>query len=415
MPSYKFTARSFPKPPNSGQVDYWDETLPGFGMRVSSGGTRTWVVMYRYNGVKRRMKIGDAKTKGLADARDDAKEALRKAEKGLDPATEKRALTARADTVTELADLYIERHAKKKKRSWKKDRQILDREVLPVIGRKRAVDVTRQDVRDILQPIIDRDAPVRANHTHEVVRKMYNWAIETRDLAIANPAALMSKPGEVGSRRRYLKSEELKRFWAALTPDRLGQGGVAAFMLLMLTAQREMEVLRMRWADIDFDELVWTIPADHAKNELEHVIPITPHALGLLRQLRERGSPKDVYVFRSPVLEGEHVRRVFVEKRIKKIRRATGIEDVTPHDLRRTVTTYFGKVKVPQLIKKKILNHAKKKPGDVTEIYDRYEYLEEKRDALVKWEQLLLAMVGHQEPTMAKAPAGNVVALRAGT
>lgn len=402
--------------PGEGQVDYWDDALPGFGMRVSSGGARTWVLMYRYNGVKRRMKIGDAKTKGLADARDDAREALRKAEKGLDPATEKKQLTARADTVKELADLYIEQHAKKKKRSWKKDRQILDREVLPLIGRKRVADVSRQDVRDILRPIIDRDAPIRANHTLEVVRKMFNWAIETRDLAVPNPAARMGKPGKVGSRRRYLKGEELKLFWAALTPENLGEDGAAAFMLLILNAQREMEVVRKRWPDIDFEEQTWTIPPDHAKNELEHVIPITPFALTILRRLRERAKPNAIYVFPSPVLEGEHVRRVFIEKRINKIREATGIEDVTTHDLRRTVTTYLGKLKVPQLIKKKLLNHAKAKPGDVTDVYDRYEYLDEKREALLKWERMLLAMVEHGEPLVEGTGApDNVVVLPART
>ncbi len=206
----------------------------------------------------------------------------------------------------------------------------------------------------------------------------------------------MAKPGKAGSRRRYLKGEELKPFWAALTPESLGEDGAAAFMLLILNAQREMEVLRMRWPDTDFEELTWTIPPDHAKNELEHVIPITPFVLKILRRLRERAKPNAIYVFPSPVLHGEHVRRVFIEKRIKKIRKATGIEDVTPHDLRRTVTTYLGKLKVPQLIKKKILNHAKAKPGDVTEIYDRYEYLEEKRDALLKWEQLLMTMVSEK-------------------
>jgi integrase len=399
MPGFAFKGRRLPKPPPTGQVDHWDKALPSFGMRVSSGGARTWVVMYRYNGIKRRMKLGRYPLKSLADARDEAREALRKAEKGLDPAAERKMLTARAETVQELADLYIEQYAKKRKRSWYKDDQILKREVLPVIGRKRIIDVTRQDVREILQQIMDREAPIRANHTLEVVRKMYNWAIETRDLSVTNPAALMTKPGKAHSRRRYLKGDEMKLLWASFTPQLLGRDGPAAFMLLALTAQREMEVLRMRWTDVDFEELVWTIPADHAKNELEHVIPITPFALGLLRQLRERAGPKDVYVFQSPVLEGDHVRRVFIEKRIKKLRNATGIKDVTPHDLRRTVTTYFGKLRVPQLIKKRVLNHAKMTPGDVTEIYDRYEYLEEKREALLGWERLLMTMVAEKADT----------------
>src|SRR5690348_1865050 len=112
MPHHEFKGRSLPCVPETGQVDYWDKKLPGFGMRVSVGGARTWVVMYRYNGVKRRMKLGNHPLKCLADARDDARKALDKAEDGRDPATEKRRLTARAQTVEELARLYIEEHAK---------------------------------------------------------------------------------------------------------------------------------------------------------------------------------------------------------------------------------------------------------------------------------------------------------------
>lgn len=437
MPLHKFTARSLPKPPTSGRIDYWDAALPGFGMRVSSGGTRTWIVMFRHNGVKRRMKLGRYPALGLAAAREDARDALQKAEKGRDPASERRAARARMDTVEDLAREYVEGHAKKKKRSWRKDDQILKREVLKLIGGKRIIDVTRQDIRDVLKPIIDREAPVRANHTLEVVRKMFNWGIAERDLPILNPAALVPKPGEAKARKRYLKPDELGRFWRALDAEELGESGVAAFKLLLLTAQREMEVLRMRWEEIDWEELLWTIPADNTKNELEHVVPLSPYAaLKVLAPLyaeamiRKKGvagrlapdsgrphEPLTGYVFRSPLNPIEHVRRVFIEKRILKIRATSQISDVTVHDLRRTVTTYLGKVKVPQPIKKKILNHAKRKKSDVTDIYDRFEYVDEKRDALVKWADLLLAIVGEKAETDGLATAliddsgSNVVAL----
>jgi integrase len=349
--------------------------------------------MYRYNGVKRRMKLGNHPLTDLANARNDAREALRKAEKGLDPATEKKKLTTRAETVEELAKLYVEQYAKPKKRSWKKDEQILNREVLPLIGRKRVVDVVRQDIRDVLRPIIVRNAPIRANHALEIIRRLYNWAIDERDMPIANPAARIKRPAEVQSRGRYLKPAELAPFWRALDPDILGPRGVAAFKLLTFTAQREMEVLRMRWPDIDWDENLWTIPPDHAKNELEHVVPLVPSAMDLLRELHKERDRDPIYVFGSPVKHGEHVRRVFVEKRIKKVRKAMDVEDITVHDLRRTVTTYLGKLGIPQAIKKKILNHAKRRKADVTDIYDRFEYLDEKRDALLKWEKLLFEMV----------------------
>ena len=416
MPGFKFGVRSIPSSPegDADQTDYWDETVPGFGMRVSKGGTRTWVVMYRYNGTKRRMKIGTYPNKSLADARDEARNALRLAEDGKDPAGDKRQLKIRMDTVADLAIVYIEQHAKRNKRSWKKDEQILNREVLPVIGRMRVTDVQKSDVRRVLAPIIDRGAPIRANHTLEIVRKMYNWHIQENDAPIINPAAGITKPGKSNSRTRYLSDDEFKAFWKALTPERLGVRGVAAFQLIALTMQREMEVLRMRWKDIDWKESTWTIPENHAKNELEHVVPLGKFSMRCLRMLKRLSRRGETYVFPSEFLREKqqvdtHVRRVFVEKRIIKIREAAELIDVTIHDLRRSGTTYMSKLKVPQHIKKKLLNHVKRNKADVTDIYDRFEYLEEKREAMVKWESFLLEMV--EEPMYAGYDDPNVITL----
>jgi Arm DNA-binding domain len=141
VPSFRFGARSLPPIPAAGQIDYWDETLPGFGMRVSAGGARAWVVMYRYNTVKRRMKIGNYPAKMLADARDEGREALRLADKGADPAADRKSQRAKLDTVADLAAAYVDEHAKKKKRSWKKDEHILNREVREPHARGRAENV----------------------------------------------------------------------------------------------------------------------------------------------------------------------------------------------------------------------------------------------------------------------------------
>jgi integrase len=413
MPIHKFTARSVPKPPAAGRIDYWDKSLPGFGMRVSAGGGRTWVVMYRYNGIKRRMTLGKFPQTGLAAARDDACEVLRRAEKGADPASEKKVRKVHSDTIADLANAYLEQHAKKKKRSWKKDERFLNNEVLPVIGRKRITDTTRQDIRDVLQRIIDRDAPVHAARTLEVVRKMFNWAIAEKDMPIDNPAAKIPPPGKAEDRTRFLKPDEIRKFWHALTPELVGEAGAIAFKLMLLTAQRSKDVLRMRRSDIDWNEHTWTQPAGTTKNGLEHVVPLAPVAYELAfildvqacldyeAALKARGKEKrpgeePVYAFPSPVKSDSPVTRVFIAKRWEEILETTGIPNFKPHDLRRTAITYFGKLKIPQDIKKKIIHHTKRKKTDVTDIYDRFEYLSEKRQALGRWEQLLIKMVGEE-------------------
>jgi integrase len=375
------------------QIDWFDPDRqpPGFGVRVSRNGTRTWIYMYRHNGIKRRLKLGVVGEIGLKAARDlawDAHEAVRKND---DPATARKNARARVNTVKDLATIYIAEYAKLRKSSWKKDEQILDREVIPFIGRMRAVDVARRDIRDdVLKRIVERGAPVRANHTLEIVRKMFNWAIKEKDFTF-NPAALLEKPGGTPvSRSRYLLPVEFPRFWAALDPKSIGEAGCIAFKLLALTGQREMELLRARWRELDLDEGLWTIPASVAKNRRAHVIPLTPYAIGLFRRLRALAEPADEFVFQSRITPS-HMRRVFYEKRILKIRKSAQLEDFTIHDLRRTATTYWSKLGVVRDLKKRLLNHAM---ADVTATYDRFEYLDEKREALTQWEELFCKMVG---------------------
>jgi integrase len=403
MPVQDFTdrgVRALPIP-KTGQVDYFDASRKpvGFGVRISHKGTRTWIFVYRYNSVKRRLKLGRVSEMGLKGARDLAWDAHASARKGLDPASERKKLARRAETVDELARSYVEEYAKLQKRSWRKDEQNLARDVIPKIGRKRLADVTRQDIRELLKPILDRGAPVQANRTLEVVRKMFNWGIQERDLLTVNPAALVSKQTESGGRSRFLSEAEFKRFWSALETQVLGHAGVAAFKILALTGQREMELLRTRWSDIDFGGQTWTIPADHTKNQREHLVPLPPVALALFCELHRNGGERNVFVFQSPIKPGSHVRRVFIEKRIIKIRKAAGLDDVTVHDLRRSATTYWGKLRIDQLLKKRLLNHSRR--GDVTSaVYDRFEYLDEKREALTQWETLLLEMVGQTPARM---------------
>lgn len=123
-------------------VDYWDTVLRGFGVRVSAQGRKTWVLRYRVNGRQRRLTIGTFQSLGLAKAREAARSALGQVADGEDPATAKQAVY-RVGTFRELADLYLEKHAKKRKHSWHDDERLLNVELLPVLGTTRAKDVTR--------------------------------------------------------------------------------------------------------------------------------------------------------------------------------------------------------------------------------------------------------------------------------
>ncbi|MFI5015237.1 MAG: integrase arm-type DNA-binding domain-containing protein [Hyphomicrobiales bacterium] len=147
MPTMTLTARGVAAIETAprGRVEYWDVELPGFGLRVSEHGRKTWTVMYRHEGRLWRLTIGTYPVVPLADARLKANDVLHAVARGEDPATEKR-IERMAETVAELADIYIERHAKPNKRSWETDQRILKRDVIPGWGSRKIKDIKRRDV-----------------------------------------------------------------------------------------------------------------------------------------------------------------------------------------------------------------------------------------------------------------------------
>ncbi len=200
--------RALKPPPRPKQVDYFDESLPGFGLRVSYNGRKSWIVLYRCNGVKGRLTLGRFDVVPLAEAREQARDALKAAGRGDDPAIKKHR-DREAPTFKQLADRYVEEYAKSKKRTWQKDRRLLDNNLIPALGRKKAHLVTRADLRAELNTIKGRPAPVEANRTFEVVRRLFNWAVE-EEILTESPVFKLPKPAEETPRERTLTADELQ-------------------------------------------------------------------------------------------------------------------------------------------------------------------------------------------------------------
>ena len=132
MPTLTLTARKIKAiKPTRTRVEYLDDKMPGLALRVTPNGAKSWTVRYRHRGRLRRMTLGDLDVISLAKARERVRDLLHDASKGKDPATEKQA-GKRAQTIGDLADVYIEKWAKPRKRSWKADRNLLNQKVLPV-------------------------------------------------------------------------------------------------------------------------------------------------------------------------------------------------------------------------------------------------------------------------------------------
>ena len=394
MPRTKLTARSIGtlSVPDIGRVEYWDKDLPCFGLRVTDRGRRSWVVMYRAKGRLRRLTLGPWPALSLADARDQARSALRDAAIGVDAASVKKAGRT-ADTFGDVAEAYIESYAKKYKRSWREDRRALDRDLLPKFRHRKMADIKRAEIKSVLRAIVDRGAPILSNRTLEIMRKIYNWAID-EELVEINPCVRLNKEPE-HERAKVLNDGEIRKIWLASQQYPIEISG--RFHLLFQTAQRAGEVRRMRWVDLDFTAAWWTIPAEHSKNGRPHRVPLNEQAVTILRQLQNDEIGE--WVFPGP---NGHSPIATLRKVAETLRTRTGVNFV-PHDIQRTVATRLtGDLGITRLTVSKILNHVE---VGVTRIYDRHSYDQEKRRALDAWGKHLLEIVSGERV------ADNVVPL----
>ena len=383
MPKIKLTDRGI-KRLIAGEwlTDYWDETLPGFGVRAHHTGRKKFFVRYLLNGTRRRLTLGSYPALSLADAREQAKDIIGRIARGEDPQAEKNA-ERKAETFGELATEYLERHAKLKKRSWKEDRRIIHRNLLPAWKNRKAKSIGRREVSEVLDKIVGRGSPIMANRVKALISKIYNFGV-SRDIVEYNPCYGVPMPAKPHQRDRVLNEDEIGAVWRAL--DGFEPTLASTFKMRLLTAQRGIEVLSMRWEQINGDW--WTIPGTVAKNGLSHRVPLTPQTQALLSNMQKL-TGHSVWVFASPRRRGSHLKTV--TRASGRIAEAAGIGNFKAHDLRRTAASHMTSMGISRLVVSKILNHAE---SGITAVYDRHSYDAEKRQALSLWGEKLEAIVG---------------------
>lgn len=362
--------------PVARRVEYFDRYANGLALRVSPSGAKSWVMLYRAQRRLRRWTIGTYPALSLADARLQARRGWRAVELGHDPAQAKRA-TREADTIGELVARYVEEYAKPKKRSWKDDRRLLGKHILPVWRHRVVGEIRRRDVREVVQGVAQDGAPITANRLRALLHKLFGFAIE-QELVETNPVTHVARPGVERRRDRVLSNDELRVLWQKL--DAEPTAVAAGFRLRLLTAQRGGEVRDMRWVDLDLESGWWTIPASSSKNGLAHRVPLTGQTLSILKDVGGTAEPDAMYV-----LAGARGKRQLAAATAR-----LGLADFRGHDLRRTAASQMASAGVPRLVIAKILNHA---DTGVTAVYDRHSYDEEKRTALDAWDRRVEAIV----------------------
>ena len=367
----------------------------GFGLRLEPSGRKSFILFYWFNGKKDGVTLGQYPKLSLADARVLVANIKKKIERGEDPKVEIKE-TQRANrnfyTVGDLCDEYIERYAKVKKKSWKVDQRILNKDIIPLWNRRKASDIKRKDVIHLLDSIVERGAEIQANRTLAVIRRMFNFALE-RDILEFSPCNAVKAPGKENIKDRVLSDEEIKILWNQLDECKSMDRRIAlSLKLMLLTGQRKVECLNLKYSEIDSSGW-WTIPKEISKNGKPHRVFLSPQAKNIISLAKEL-LPESDYVFPSPRTNkpflGSSIDHALRDTRARKVIKV----DFTPHDLRRTASSMMTSMGIPRLTVSKILNHSE--AGVTAKHYDHYAYDKEKKAALIKWGKKVAKIFGER-------------------
>jgi integrase len=420
-------------PPKAGILELWDGKTSGLCFRVMKSGIRSWTFRYRpHSGAAfRRVTLGRYPALSLVEARGAAERLRDRVRTGADPQQQTRAdrealRAAPAElTFDALADLYIERYAKRQKASWKNDEGYLRANARPEWGKREAASITSQDAARLLFDFV-AVAPISANRLRSVLVKLFGWACESALLS-GNPMLGVRKPHREGKgKTRTLNDQEIRVLWHALEKAEAAPGIVAALKSLLLLGQRPGEVAGMAVAELhhlnDERTVHWELSPGRMKARRAHVVPLPPLAKEIVvaeiaRQRTINPETKPEFVFASKFAERARLARHSLSQALSRIieeldESGDDAETVTnlkadrptPHDLRRTLATGMARLGIPRDDRLAVLAHSY---GDVHEVYDQYERLPQKRAALEMWERHLRRVIADHPQTDA-----NVLPLR---
>ncbi|UWR05199.1 tyrosine-type recombinase/integrase (plasmid) [Ruegeria conchae] len=333
---------------------YWDESLPGFGLRVKTTGVKSFVVQYRnrQTGRSKRKTLGRyGPTMSLQAARDLARSLLADVIRGEDPVANAQAVR-RSPDVFELAKLYMTEHAIPKKRqgSVRNDQSMLDGYILPKLGKLRVVAVGNQDVQKLHNQM--RQTPYQANRTLALLSKMFELSVRW-GMRSDNPARGVEKFPEE-KRDRWLSDEELSRLLAALA-EHPNQVAAEAIRLQLLTGARIGEVLTAKWTDFDIERGVWTKPSHHTKQKRREHLPLSSASCELLRRIREARAAKSAWLF-----PGRSPERPYKDLKVfwRSVTLAADLKDYRIHDNRHTHASHLVSSGLSLPIVGRLLGHT---------------------------------------------------------
>lgn len=378
---------------------FWDDDLPGFGVRLR-GGTKRWAVQYRAGANQRRESLGDVRKVNLEDARKIARQRFAQVELGGDPGAERRAARAEAAatklTLGTVADRYLAAKADRLRSSTFKASKVYFAVHWKPLHGQPLDSIKRADVAARLQEIVKAHGRTSAARARGNLSALYSWAMR-EGLCETNPVTATNDPIEgILPRDRVLADDEVRLIWKACQDDDFSR----IVKLLLLTGCRREEIGGLKRSEVNFETGLMTLAGTRTKNGRILELTLPTIALEILRTTPAQEG-RDYFFGRfGGAFSGWSAGKLRIDAQIV-LTSGKPIAPWTLHDLRRTLRTGMGRLGVAPHIAELVINHVK---GGVEAIYDRHRYQREIAAALALW--------GDHVRTVVDGGAPKVVSLR---
>lgn len=401
--------------------DYYLSDSDGLRVRIKSSGVKLFELRYYFAGKRLALGFGTYPETRLKTARKRAFDSRCQLEAGIDPKAERARLDAERQanalekTVEGLYHDWMQSYIIPYRKRPEQVKEFLQADVLRFIGKIKANSVRKAHLVALIEKIVQRGALVKADKVLSLVKQMFAHGV-AKGLVEANPAQALQKRHfgiKPSHNQRYFTETEIRELFRQLPVSGLPERTQWVVILLLATAQRTGELRKARWQEIDFNNRLWTIPAEHSKNGKPHKVHLSAFALHYFERL-QRTATSDL-VIESPRLSGQPLEEKTLTKQIRDRQRTIPLNNRTGkteslllsngewslHDLRHTAHTGMGGLGIAPYVIEKILNHTL--PG-IMAVYNHQEYLSEREKALELWGEYL--------DRLQNADLSNVIELR---
>ena len=369
----------------------FDAACPGLGIRVTSAGSKVFIVQWSDLATKRKIreKLGVWGSITIEQARAAARVRLGEVAKGVNPRAERLRRKEQAErehieaalTFDALVTEWATLHLASRRENYRNEAQRAIRLAFASLLKRPAARITKADAVNVLDGLVKCGKAPMAARTLAYVRAAFSWA-HKRGKVPSNPFHGLPISTGSESRDRVLTDEELAAFWAATADMPFPWGPF--YRLAALTLQRRDEVAGMRWSEISGDLTTWTIPGSRMKNGRPHDVHLTEPARAVLRTMpRIEGRDLIFTTTGKTPISGFSRAKTALDEAMARL--GAKVAPWRLHDLRRTGVSTLARLGFDSIVVDMLLAHQAAKLRGVAAVYQRHEFAREQAAALDAW------------------------------